>query len=64
MNIMEIERNKIKDEKSYFEIIKLAKINISKSISSNAINKDKINSISPLDACTCTGNCENRLTRV
>ena len=40
-----------------FEIIKKAKLDTSKEISSKAINKDKLNSISPLDACTCTGNC-------
>ncbi len=62
MNTMDNKSNKIKADENYFEMIKLAKINISKDISSNAINKDKINSISPLDACTCTGNCASIMT--
>ena len=45
------------NEKIDIKLIKKAILNFSKEISSNAINEDKLKSISPLDACTCTGNC-------
>ena len=48
---------KIKNEEGLFRLIQEAKTNPKKQLESDAKDINKSEHISPLDACTCTGNC-------